>query len=290
MCRRNTGAKLKSSVGFGGLFVPPLDLFSLKGGDFDSDPRGGQEAQKLAHQESGDGSMLNGQVSICMVGRNRLFRMALKLLLGKVPSFNVIYEADEADKVSPLTHGQDNEKSVADLILFDMSEDSNELIEGLYHLHQRLPETPIVVMNDNITVKALQLCLDGGASGYLTRDISFDALQHSLQLIALGEKVFPTHLADLLVNNSASWSLPKADPAGKTEAGLSGRECQILRCLVGGESNKEIANRLNITESTVKVHMKSLLRKIQAGNRTQAAIWALTSGLVEPPADSLEYS
>jgi two-component system nitrate/nitrite response regulator NarL len=54
---------------------------------------------------------------------------------------------------------------------------------------------------------------------------------------------------------------------------------QILRCLLNGDSNKMIANHLNITEATVKVHLKSLLRKINASNRTQAAIWALNNGI-----------
>lgn len=61
---------------------------------------------------------------------------------------------------------------------------------------------------------------------------------------------------------------------------LSERELEILRCLVDGDSNKRIANRLNITEATVKVHLKSILRKTHVMNRTQAAIWGLQRGLV----------
>jgi two-component system nitrate/nitrite response regulator NarL len=60
---------------------------------------------------------------------------------------------------------------------------------------------------------------------------------------------------------------------------LSSRELQILGCLVEGASNKVIANQLAITEATVKVHLKSILRKINASNRTQAAIWALHHGV-----------
>ena len=60
---------------------------------------------------------------------------------------------------------------------------------------------------------------------------------------------------------------------------MSQREVQILRCLLSGDSNKMIANQLSITEATVKVHLKSLLRKINASNRTQAAIWALNNGI-----------
>ncbi len=94
----------------------------------------------------------------------------------------------------------------------------------------------------------------------------------------LGEKVFPTHLAALLVNGVAN-TVPANIPPDNS-FGLSEREMQILQCLVQGDSNKLIANRLSITEATVKVHMKSLLRKINVSNRTQAAIWALNNGLL----------
>ncbi len=117
--------------------------------------------------------------------------------------------------------------------------------------------------------------MGAGAHGYLIKDISVEALLQSLLLVMLGEKVFPTHLATLLVNG-----MPNTAPASiVTSHGLTERECQVLRCLVQGDSNKMIANRLNITEATIKVHMKSLLRKINATNRTQAAIWALNNGL-----------
>ncbi len=72
------------------------------------------------------------------------------------------------------------------------------------------------------------------------------------------------------------------EPAGRAlsrDKSLSQREIQILACLVRGDSNKAIANHIVITEATVKVHIKSLLRKINVTNRTQAAIWALNNGL-----------
>ncbi len=92
----------------------------------------------------------------------------------------------------------------------------------------------------------------------------------------LGEKVLPTHLAALLVKGILSSAPTRINTANSH--GLTEREVQILQCLVQGDSNKMIANRLGITEATVKVHMKGLLRKISATNRTQAAIWALNNG------------
>jgi two-component system nitrate/nitrite response regulator NarL len=117
--------------------------------------------------------------------------------------------------------------------------------------------------------------LDAGLDGYLLSDLSPAALVQSLQLVLLGEKVFPTSLAALLVSGLTDNVVTM--PGGGR--GLSEREGQILRFLVHGESNKMIANHLGITEATVKVHLKTVLRKIGALNRTQAAIWALNNGL-----------
>ena len=96
-------------------------------------------------------------------------------------------------------------------------------------------------------------------------------LIQSLQLILLGEKVFPTTLASMLLDMTA------AGPQHSVR-GLSPREREILQLLVTGASNKLIATRLGITEATVKVHLKTLLRKIDVNNRTQAAIWAMNNG------------
>jgi len=103
----------------------------------------------------------------------------------------------------------------------------------------------------------------------------------SLDLVMLGEVIFPGAILDLLRQQEArpepgqetsfSEEPQEACPPAK---GLSVRETVILRCLMDGDSNKIIARKFDITEATVKVHVKAILRKIQAKNRTQAAIWA----------------
>jgi two-component system, NarL family, nitrate/nitrite response regulator NarL len=110
-------------------------------------------------------------------------------------------------------------------------------------------------------------------SGILTYGLSAAAFVQSLHLICSGERVFPDDLALGL--------RPKA-PAGGAEPGprgdrLSPREQEILTHLVAGDANKAIARKLGITEATVKVHLKSVQRKIRVQNRTQAAIWALSN-------------
>ncbi len=206
-----------------------------------------------------------------LVGRNKLFREGLKsLLIGS--QFEVVGEADDVGQ----THAALGDKSPT-IVLLDFSAEPEHAAEDLAHLRNLLPDAKIVVLTESLDSQTLAACLGAGAHGYLIKDISVDALLQSLKLVMLGEKVFPTHLAALLVKG-----IPSSAPTRINTANLHGlteREVQILQCLVlQGDSNKMIANRLGITEATVKDHMRKLLRKTNATNRTQAAIWALNNG------------
>ena len=99
-----------------------------------------------------------------------------------------------------------------------------------------------------------------------------------MQLAELGETVFPTYLAGILIDEDLERKALRL-PADN-DCGLSDREIETLQSLLHGESNKLIARRLRITEATIKVHMKSVMRTIKVSNRTQAAIWAYTHGYV----------
>jgi two-component system nitrate/nitrite response regulator NarL len=163
------------------------------------------------------------------------------------------------------------------LILFDVHDAGNNFKDGLTNLRAAAPAARLVILTDSIRANRLSDALAAGADGYLVEDLSADALQLSLRLVLLGEKVFPTDLAHLLTNGriqprSVTTALDKC-------AGLSERERQILCCLLNGASNKHIANQLDISEGTVKVHLKAVLKKIRVQNRTQAAIWALRHGV-----------
>jgi two-component system, NarL family, nitrate/nitrite response regulator NarL len=115
--------------------------------------------------------------------------------------------------------------------------------------------------------------LAAGASAFVLKDTSFDALLQSLRLVVAGEKVFPSELAMLLVNG---WS--DDDERVPDLKALSDREQEVLRSLILGYSNKVIARELRIAEATVKVHLRAVLRKLNLRNRTQAALWAASNG------------
>jgi two-component system nitrate/nitrite response regulator NarL len=210
-------------------------------------------------------------VSTLIIESNRLFREGLKYLLAG-SQFDVRREADS------LNGARDSIRDgfVPELIILDFQDDDGRAINDIRQLRGELNNARIVVLTYGLSAKKLAQALEAGADSYLLSDMSPEALIQSLALTMLGEKVFPTNLAKLLIDGHIEFAAGDRSFASGT---LSEREIQILRCLANGDPNKMIANRLNITEATVKVHLKGLLRKINVCNRTQAAIWAVGQGI-----------
>ena len=216
-----------------------------------------------------------GTVSSLIIEGNRLFREGLKNLLRGSP-FAVQREADTI--ASANAHLSDG--FLPELVILDFQDCDGGAIDHIRHLRDNLKQTRIVVLTHSLSVNKLAKALEAGADAYLLSDMSSEALIQSLTLTMLGEKVFPTNLAKMLIDGHVD--LTQKDHSFPTGV-LSDREVQILRCLANGDPNKLIANRLNITEATVKVHLKGLLRKINVCNRTQAAIWAVSQGIDKSP-------
>jgi two-component system, NarL family, nitrate/nitrite response regulator NarL len=198
-----------------------------------------------------------------LIEPNRLFRQGLKHLLAGTrfevgAEFNTIELALEAGETA----------GTPDLVISGqpVKDEAN-----LRAIREVFPTARIVVLADDLSVDVLRAAMGGGADGFLSKIVSPEALIQSLQLVTLGEKVFPTNLATMLLDMTA------VSPQ-HSNRGLSPREQEILQALVTGASNKMIAIKLGITEATVKVHLKTLLRKIDVNNRTQAAIWAINNG------------
>ncbi|MCW2242414.1 LuxR C-terminal-related transcriptional regulator [Azospirillum canadense] len=206
-------------------------------------------------------------VSIFLIDANKLFREGMKALFSD-GEFRVTNEAANAEGMLSGAEGE-----APQLIMLDPAS-TRDTVQAVTALKGRFPEARLVLLATELDTTEMANAIQAGADAFLMKDISPAALAQSLRLVMMGEKVFPTHLAALLIAgkvnaNANGPSMPK---------GLSGREVQLVQRLLLGDSNKMIAIHLNITEATVKVHLKSLLRKINVSNRTQAAIWALENG------------
>jgi two-component system nitrate/nitrite response regulator NarL len=198
--------------------------------------------------------------------------------------FSVSREFDDVDDM-PIDVASHPDMLGIKLVVFDLSHDLTGVLDVLVRLHERLPDVPTVVLTEHVKPQSLEACVMAGVGGYLTKDISLDALKHSLLLVTHGEKVYPSQLADMMISGVTFSASTPDETRDFTQGELSARERAILACLVRGDPNKVIALQLRITEATVKVHMKNLLRKIAATNRTQAAIWAVKNHVAH---DALE--
>jgi two-component system, NarL family, nitrate/nitrite response regulator NarL len=167
------------------------------------------------------------------------------------------------------------------LFVVDGKHHPDETAELIRTLKARYPSARVVVLADQFAFGAVMSARHAGADGFCLTSISRDALIHSLELVMLGEIIVPSALVLAImgeVSHEAEGPLLSSAPGidGFTPQirRLSSRETEILCWLKEGAPNKVIARKLNLTEATVKVHVKAILRKIGVGNRTQAAIWA----------------
>jgi two-component system nitrate/nitrite response regulator NarL len=168
------------------------------------------------------------------------------------------------------------------LVILEATQCPSDMAELIQRLKAQCATARVVVLTDAADLELVVLAYQAGAAGVLETTISLDVMIKSLELIVLGELVFPT--APIL-NGIRPTPRPEGGEQhevieGKTAVpsletrSLSNREQEILRSLMEGAPNKIIARKLGMAEATVKVHIKAILRKIRAQNRTQAAMWA----------------
>ncbi|MFB0612638.1 response regulator transcription factor [Aurantiacibacter poecillastricola] len=164
-----------------------------------------------------------------------------------------------------------------ELLLVDRSA-TRDIARDIAALRERNIHARIVLLDDRFDFETMVEVFRSGADGYLIKEIDYRPFLESLRLVAMGEKVLPGALANHLPEFGKYMVSPEVD-SSEVFGALSDREVETLRCLIMGYPNKIIAYRLDISEATVKVHVKAILRKLGVQNRTQAAIWAVGHGL-----------
>ncbi len=197
-----------------------------------------------------------------------LFREALKHVLTS-QTFSVVGELPSLTEAVRFLRS-DNQ---VDLMIYGTVAETEPDFHALQEITDEFPTIGIVILSDTLSLSSLELAVNAGARGMLPKTISPAALRASLELVLLGENIFtaPASLSGGGFTTSQAHAKPSAP---ELRIPLSAREAQILRCLETGQSNKVIARNLKMAEATVKVHVKSVLRKINVRNRTQAAVWA----------------
>lgn len=210
---------------------------------------------------------------ILLIDDHSLLRSGIRLMLEKQPDFEVVAEA--GDGIEGVKRAQQHKP---DVILLDLNMPGLSGLETLQLLLQDNPDCAVIILTVSEEADELGQALRDGARGYLIKNIEGDALAAAIRRAAAGEAVIdPAMTAKLVAQFRAQPQAAASTPAERDK--LTAREREIVQCLAKGESNKEIARHLDVAESTVKIHVQNILKKLNLNSRVQVAVYAVENGM-----------
>lgn len=210
-------------------------------------------------------------IKILLVDDHTLFRSGIKLLLQRNPEFEVIGEA--ADGLEGVKRAK---QLKPDVVLMDLNMPGLSGLEAMQLIVQDLPQTVVLMLTVSEAAEDLGAALKNGASGYLLKNIEAEYLTGAIKRAVAGEPVVSEAMTAKLV---AQFKSGHSAPAAPEREKLTPREREAMICLARGQSNKEIARQLDVAESTVKIHVQNILKKLNLSSRVQIAVYAVEHGL-----------
>jgi DNA-binding NarL/FixJ family response regulator len=202
------------------------------------------------------------KIRVLVVEDHHVVRQGLVALLKVVDGVEVVGEA--ADGVEAITQFR---KHLPNVTLIDLRLPRMGGVDVIQRLRMETPQARFIVLTTYDGDEDIYRALQAGAKGYLLKGMTGEELMDAIRSVDAGKSRIPSPVAERLAERMSGPS-------------LTGRETEVLQLIVGGNSNKEIAAALFISEATVKTHINSLLSKLGVTDRTQAATTALQRGIV----------
>ena len=214
------------------------------------------------------------KLRVLIVDDTTLMRQGIKSLLEKRQNIEFVGEASSAHEATQLA-----EALTPDVILLDQDMPGLDSVEAIKFIKGRLPKTEIIVLAEETDDEKSFRTLAAGATGYVLKDIDPDHLVGAIEGVCNGRTLMHPHVARRLVERFRVLSRERNGKDGLRLGGLTSRELEILLEMAKGAKNSEIAQKIHVSTTTVKSHIRSIFRKIGARNRTQAVVYVLNSGL-----------
>lgn len=218
---------------------------------------------------------MSRSIRVILADDHVLFRQALCHLLEMEPDIRVVAEADDGSTVVDLVT-----QHLPDVVVLDLSMPTHDGIRAARTLRVLYPKLGIIMLTmfaeDVQVIRAVR----AGADGYLLKNSESMRVVEAIRAVARGESMIDPELA---IKVMSEFRRPSHMDEGMNIAGLSDREVALLQLVATGLSNKEIAEELGLAESTIKNRLSILFQKLDVKDRTQAAIYAMTHGLIATP-------
>jgi len=215
------------------------------------------------------------RIRILLVDDQRLMREGLRILLELEPDLEIAGEA---------TNGQEALDTYAeiepDVVLMDVRMPGMDGVEATWRLRERWPSARVVILTTFDDDEYVFEGLRAGARGYLLKDVSGHDLAEAVRTVAAGGALIEPSVARRVVAEFARMAPPVRQPDAGLAEPLSEREREILRLVAQGLTNREIADRLSLAQGTVKNYVTTILQKLGARDRTQAALRARELGML----------
>lgn len=226
--------------------------------------------------------MTTPTIRVLLVDDHSLFRSGIKSLLQRYPEFEIVGEAGD---------GMEGVKRAGqlrpDVVLLDLHMPGLSGRDAARMITRETPDSHVLMLTVSEEADDLFETLRAGACGYLLKNIEAETLASAIRTAAHGESVISPQMMSKLLTGARADSPAQSAPTGPAAAPgeiekLTPREREILACIARGQSNKEIARELEVAESTVKIHVQNMLRKLGLSSRVQAAVYAVENGIGTP--------
>jgi len=214
-------------------------------------------------------------IKVLVVDDHPVFRHGLISVLEKLPGFQVVGQASNGVKAVA-----EAKEYQPDVVVMDIRMPGGGGVESTAAIREMLPQTKVLILTVSDKDEDLFAAIRAGAKGYLLKNAELDELADGIRLVARDEAIVSPAMASRLLEEFQQSGGYKRD---KEVSKLSPREREVLQLVAQGGSNKEIALKLFISETTVKAHLRSILEKLHVRNRAEAVAKATAKGLLSLP-------
>jgi DNA-binding NarL/FixJ family response regulator len=215
-------------------------------------------------------------LKVMIVDDHALFRRGLEMVLEQEPDIDVIGEA--ADGAEAIQKAQE---LMPDVVLMDVRMPKRSGIEATQEIRDLLPHAKILMLTISDEEADLYDAIKAGASGYLLKEISIEEVADAIRSVWAGQSRISPSMASKLLNEFAAMSKRTDERKEVPAPRLTDREMEVLRLVAEGLNNREIGERLFISENTVKNHIRNILEKLHLHSRMEAVVYAVREKMID---------